>query len=76
MLCKAGKLSKRDIGSIKMQPKVTYVEISEQTSNSLLEYVNNKKPIERHIMVKVLKDPPKLYRSTSRPSQNKKNFII
>ena len=72
MLCKAGKLSKRDIGSIKIQPKVTYVEISEQTSNSLLEYVNNKKPIERHIMVKVLKDPPKLDRSTSRPLQNKK----
>ena len=72
MLCKAGKLSKRDIGSIKIQPKVTYVEISEQTSNSLLEYVNSKKPIERHIMVKVLKDPPKLDRSTSRPLQNKK----
>ena len=72
MLCKAGKLSKRDIGSIKIQPKVTYVEISEQTSNSLLEYVNNKKPIERHIMVKVLKDLPKIDRSTSRPSQNKK----
>ncbi len=72
MLCKAGKLSKRDIGSIKIQPKVTYVEISEQTSNFLLEYVNNKKPIERHIMVKVLKDPPKLDRSTSRPLQNKK----
>ena len=72
MLCKAGKLSKRDIGSIKIQPKVTYVEISEHTSNSLLEFVNNKKPIERHIMVRMLKDPPKLDRSTSRPLQNKK----
>ncbi len=72
MLCKAGNISKRDIGSIKVQPKVTYVEISEQTSHSLLEFVNNNKPIERHIMVRVLKDPPKLGRSTSRPSQNKK----
>ena len=72
MLCKAGNLSKRDIGSIKIQTKVTYVEISEQTSNSLLEFVNNKKPIERHIMVKLLKDPPKLDRTTSQPSQNKR----
>ena len=72
MLCKAGNLSKRDIGSIKIQTKVTYVEISEQTSNSLLEFVNNKKPIERHIMVKLLKEPPKLDGANSRPSQNKK----
>ena len=72
MLCKAGNLSKRDIGSIKIQTKVTYVEISEQTSNSLLEFVNNKKPIERHIMVKLLQEPPKLDRANSQPSQNKK----
>ena len=72
MLCKAGNLSKRDIGSIKIQTKVTYVEISEQTSNSLLKFVNDKKPIERHIMVKLLKNPPKLDRATSQPSQNKK----
>ncbi len=72
MLCKAGKLTKRDIGSIKIQPKVTYVEISEQTSNSLLKFVHNKKPIERQIMVKLLQDPPKLDRATSQPSENKK----
>ena len=72
MLCKAGNLSKRDIGSIKIQTKVTYVEISEQTSNSLLKFVNDKKPIERHIMVKLLKNPPKLDRATSQPSQNKR----
>ena len=72
MLCKAGNLSKRDIGSIKIQTKVTYVEISEQTSNSLLKFVNDKKPIERHIMVKLLKNPPKLDRATSQPSQIKK----
>ena len=72
MLCKAGNLSKRDIGSIKIQTKVTYVEISEQTSNSLLKFVNNKKPIERHIMVKLLKEPPKLDGANSQPSQNKK----
>ncbi len=72
MLCKAGNLSKRDIGSIKIQTKVTYVEISEQTSDSLLEFVNNKKPIERHIMVKLLQDPPKLDKVTSQTSQNNK----
>ncbi len=72
MLCKAGNLSKRDIGSIKIQTKVTYVEISQQTSNSLLKFVNDKKPIERHIMVKLLKNPPKFDRATSQHSQNKK----
>ena len=72
MLCKAGNLSKRDIGSIKIQTKVTYVEISEQTSNSLLKFVNDKKPIERHIMVKLLKNPPKFDKATPLRSQNKK----
>ena len=38
----------------------------------MVDFANNKKPIERHIMVKVLKDPPKLDKSQSRPLQNKK----
>ena len=37
-----------------------------------MKFVNDKKPIERHIMVKLLKIPPKLDRATSQPSQNKK----
>ena len=58
MLCKAGNLSKRDIGSIKIQPKVTFVEISEETSATLKQLASNKKPIERHIMVRLLEKPP------------------
>ena len=58
MLCKAGNLSKRDIGSIKIQPKVTFVEISEETSATLRQLASNKKPIERHIMVRLLEKPP------------------
>ena len=42
MLCKAGNLSKRDIGSIKIQPKFTLVEISEQKSDRLkLQKIKN-----------------------------------
>ena len=58
MLCKAGNLSKRDIGSIKIQPKVTNIEISEQTASTLRELASNKKPIERHIMIRLLDKPP------------------
>ena len=63
MLCKAGNLSKRDIGSIKIQPKVTFVEISEETSSTLKELAANKKPIERHIMVRLLEKPPENFTS-------------
>ena len=58
MLCKAGNLSKRDIGSIKIQPKVTNIEISEETAATLKELASNKKPIERHIMIRLLDKPP------------------
>ena len=70
MLCKAGNLSKRDIGSIKIQPKFTLVEISEQKSDSLKALAKDKKAIERHIMIKVLKKPPELT-SSAKESGNR-----
>ena len=73
MLCKAGNLSKRDIGSIKIQPKVTFVEISEETSSILKELAANKKPIERHIMVRLLEKPPENFTSNrSNPNRSRK----
>jgi ATP-dependent RNA helicase DeaD len=70
MLCKAGNLSKRDIGSIKIQPKVTLIEISEEKSTTLKALANEKKPIERHIMVRVLTKPPEFFTS-SNENQNR-----
>ncbi|MDC0093769.1 hypothetical protein OAI86_05545, partial [Alphaproteobacteria bacterium] len=49
---------KRDIGSIKIQPKVTNIEISEETASTLRELASNQKPIERHIMIRLLEKPP------------------
>ena len=73
MLCKAGNLSKRDIGSIKIQPKVTFIEISEETSSTLKELAANKKPIERHIMVRLLEKPPENFTSNrSNPNRIRK----
>ncbi len=73
MLCKAGNLSKRDIGSIKIQPKVTFIEISEETSSTLKELAANKKPIERHIMVKLLEKLPENFTSNrSYPNRTRK----
>jgi ATP-dependent RNA helicase DeaD len=73
MLCKAGNLSKRDIGSIKIQPKVTFIEISEETSSTLKELAANKKPIERHIMVRLLEKPPENFTSNrSNPNRSRK----
>jgi ATP-dependent RNA helicase DeaD len=70
MLCKAGNLSKRDIGSIKIQPKVTLVEISEKKSDTLKAFSKDKKPIERHIMVKILTKPP-AFVSSSKDNKNR-----
>jgi ATP-dependent RNA helicase DeaD len=70
MLCKAGNLSKRDIGSIKIQPKVTLVEISEKKSDTLKALSKDKKPIERHIMVKILTKPPEFV-SSSKDNKNR-----
>ena len=70
MLCKAGNLSKRDIGSIKIQPKVTFVEISEKKSDTLKAFSKDKKPIERHIMVKILTKPP-AFVSSSKDNKNR-----
>ena len=74
MLCKAGNLSKRDIGSIKIQPKVTNIEISEETASTLKELASNKKPIERHIMIRLLDKPPEGAGSDrSRSERNRPN---
>ena len=72
MLCKAGNLSKRDIGSIKILPKVTNIEISKETSATLKQLASNKKPIERHIMIKLLEKPPEGVSSDrGRPDRNR-----
>ncbi|MDC6451855.1 DEAD/DEAH box helicase [Alphaproteobacteria bacterium] len=72
MLCKAGNLSKRDIGSIKIQPKVTNIEISEETSSALKQLASNRKPIERHIMIRLLDKPPERANSDrGRPDRNR-----
>ena len=72
MLCKAGNLSKRDIGSIKILPKVTNIEISEETSAALKQLASNRKPIERHIMIRLLDKPPEGANSDrGRPDRNR-----
>ena len=66
MLCKAGNLSNRDIGSIKILPKITNVEISEEAATTLKELASLSKPIERHIMVRLLDKPPEGANSSDR----------
>ena len=63
---------KRDIGSIKILPKVTNIEISKETSATLKQLASNKKPIERHIMIKLLEKPPEGANSDrGRPDRNR-----
>ena len=49
---------------------MTLVEISEQKSDTLKALAKDKKPIERHIMIKVLKKPPELT-SSAKESGNR-----
>ncbi|WP_324762800.1 DEAD/DEAH box helicase [Sinorhizobium meliloti] len=70
MLCRYGKLSKRDIGAIRMQPEETYVEMTADGAERLLAAIGPNRLLEKGIRVKTLPGAP----DTSRPRQDKPDF--
>jgi len=60
MLCRAGDITKRDIGAIRMQPDETFVQLNAQISNDFMKSLGGKKELEEGIKVTVLDTPPDL----------------
>ncbi|WP_331373098.1 DEAD/DEAH box helicase [Sinorhizobium chiapasense] len=70
MLCRHGKLSKRDIGAIRMQPEETYVELTAEGAERFLSAIGPNRTLEKGIRVKALPGTPDL----SQPRQEKPGF--
>ena len=70
MLCRHGKLSKRDIGAIRMQPEETYVELTAEGAERFLSAIGPNRTLEKGMRVKPLPGAPNL----SQPRQDKPDF--
>ena len=58
MLCRAGQLTKRDIGAIKIQEEVSHVELSSDSVDRFLEAIGGEGVIEKNITIKRLDKAP------------------
>lgn len=65
MLCRHGGLAKRQIGAIRLQPQVTYVELSAEGAERLLAAIGPSRTLEKSIRVTPLDGAPDF--SQSRP---------
>jgi ATP-dependent RNA helicase DeaD len=63
MLCRTGNISKREIGSIKMQPEETYVQIAADWADRFLAAIGPDKKLQGNIVVKRLDGTPDLSRA-------------
>jgi len=60
MMCRAGDITKRDIGAIRMQQSETFVQLNAQISNGFMKALGGKAELEEGIKVTVLDTPPDL----------------
>ena len=58
MLCRAGHLTKRDIGAIKIQEEESHVELSSDSVERFLEAIGTEGVIEKNITIKRLDNAP------------------
>jgi ATP-dependent RNA helicase DeaD len=73
MLCKAGKISKREIGAIKMQQTETFVEILESAADGFVSALGSKMMIEDSLRVTKLAGAPDLSSSRGGWKDNAKS---
>lgn len=60
MLCKAGGLSKEDIGAIRIQPNVTFVEIAPDSAEKFMSAVGPDRKLEKSISVTAIDGKPEV----------------
>jgi ATP-dependent RNA helicase DeaD len=70
LLCRAGEITKREIGAIKMQPEETHVQIATDALEGFLAHLGPNKTMERGIRVAVIDGEPQ----ASRPGPARKSF--
>lgn len=58
MLCRIGRITKQEIGAIKMQQAETYVEIARDWADRFVEAIGPKRALEKGIMVQQLDGVP------------------
>lgn len=62
MLCRAGELDKKDIGAIRIQEHVTFVELAPGCVDRLLGAIGPSRRVEKSITVTLLKSIPEVLR--------------
>ncbi|MDV7338926.1 DEAD/DEAH box helicase [Terasakiella sp. A23] len=76
MLCRAGHITKSDIGAIKIQQEVTYVELAPGAVEKFQEAIGPTRKIEKSVTVDRLDGMPDLSKDTGpkRRPRNRKSF--
>jgi len=69
MICKAGDITKKEIGAIRIQPHETYVEISEAAVAGFLRAVGPDMSLENQAKLSALDSPPQISERGPRPSK-------
>lgn len=67
MLCRAGSISKREIGAIKMQPEETFVQIAADWADRFVAAIGPDRKLQGTILVKRLDGTPDLSRAGYQP---------
>ncbi|KJZ20247.1 DEAD/DEAH box helicase [Loktanella sp. S4079] len=60
MICKAGDITKKEIGAIRIQPNETFIEISEPAVDGFLRAVGQDMKLENQATLTALDGPPQL----------------
>lgn len=66
VLCGAGKITKTDIGAIKVQPEETFVQLSAGAIDGFMAAIGPSKTLEKNIRVTQLDNPPNVAREVGR----------
>ncbi len=69
MICKAGDITKNEIGAIRIQPQETFVEISEAAVPNFLKAVGGDMSLENQAKLTALDGPPQISERGARPSK-------
>ena len=70
LLCRAGNMTKRDIGAIKMLQEETYVQLSQESLEGFLHNIGPNKTLERGIRVSVIEGQPDVSKPSSAPKKS------
>ncbi len=65
-ICRAGHITKNDVGAVRVQPDETFVEITEHAADLFLEALGPRAKLEKTIAVVRLTTPPTCHKNPAR----------